>query len=83
MDGTNRPKIGETGYFCRNTTTMTSLEKKQQLIEKVQAIPDRYYDDVSGLLDTILATEHQRDERFRKLLAETSAKYKAVWEALA
>lgn len=62
---------------------MTTLEKKQKLIEKVQTIPEHYYDDISTLLDTILTTENQRHERFEKLLAETSAKYKSVWEALA
>ena len=62
---------------------MTTQEKKQQLIQKVQEIPDHYYDDVNEILDTILATEKQRSERFEKLLTETSVKYKAVWEALA
>lgn len=63
---------------------MTAIEKKQQLIEKDQQIPESYYDDVNNLLDTILtAQEANRRKRFKQLLSETSAKYKAVWEALA
>ncbi|MBD2699942.1 hypothetical protein IC229_04805 [Spirosoma sp. BT702] len=63
---------------------MTAQEKKQQLVEKVQQIPESYYDDVNTLLDTILSNqETQRRERFEQLLTKTSVKYKAVWEALA
>ncbi|WP_338874308.1 hypothetical protein WBJ53_01670 [Spirosoma sp. SC4-14] len=63
---------------------MTALEKKQQLIEKVQQIPESYYDDINSILDTILtAQESIRREQFERLLSETSAKYKAVWKALA
>lgn len=63
---------------------MTAQDKQQQLIEKVQRIPEGYYDDVSQLLDTILSAEEtHRRERFEQLLTETSVKYKAVWEALA
>lgn len=63
---------------------MTAPEKKQQLIEKVQQIPESYYDDINSILDTILtAQESIRREQFERLLSETSAKYKAVWKALA
>ena len=62
---------------------MTTLEKKQKLVEKMQMIPENYYDDLSQLLDSILASEKQRNEKFDELLAKTSMKYKAVWEALA
>lgn len=63
---------------------MTALEKKQQLVEKVQQIPETYYDDINTMLDAILSNqETHRRERFEQLLAETSVKYKAVWEALA
>ncbi|WP_461074362.1 hypothetical protein [Spirosoma flavus] len=63
---------------------MTAQEKKQQLVEKVQQIPESYYDDVNKMLDAIMSNqEADRRKRFEQLLAETSAKYKAVWEALA
>lgn len=62
---------------------MTTLEKKQKLVEKVQMVPENYYDDLNQLLDTILTSEQHRKERFEELLAKTSTKYKAVWEALA
>lgn len=63
---------------------MTALEKKQQIIEKVEQIPETYYDDVNKVLDAMLTQkEADRKERFEKLLAETSVRYKAVWEALA
>ncbi|MBN8824976.1 MULTISPECIES: hypothetical protein [unclassified Spirosoma] len=63
---------------------MTTTEKKQLLIEKVQQIPESYYDDINQLLDTILADQEiHRRKRFEQLLTETSTKYKAVWEALA
>ena len=62
---------------------MTTLEKKQKLVDKLQMVPENYYDDLNQLLDTILASEKQRNEKFDELLAKTSVKYRAVWEALA
>lgn len=62
---------------------MSTLEKKQKLVEKMQMVPENYYDDLNQLLDTILISEKQRNEKFDELLAQTSVKYKAVWEALA
>ena len=61
---------------------MTTLEKKQNPVEKRQMVPEKYYDDLNQLLDIILASEKQRSEKFEELLAKTSVKYKAVWEAL-
>ena len=46
-------------------------------------IPENYYVDLSQLLDSILASDQQRNEKFDELLAKTSMKYKTVWEALA
>jgi ribosomal protein L16 Arg81 hydroxylase len=62
---------------------MTMLEKRQQLIQRVQEIPDSTVDEINTLLDAMLEQKKERDERFSKLLTETSKKYKAVWEALA
>lgn len=63
---------------------MTQLEKKEQLVKKLQQIPERYYDDVNTLFDTILKDqEAYRREHFEQLLIETSEKYKVVWKALA
>ncbi|GAB4020743.1 hypothetical protein GCM10028808_63330 [Spirosoma migulaei] len=57
--------------------------EKQKLVKKMQMVPENYYDDLNQLLDTILASEKQRNEKFDELLAKTSIKYKAVWEAFA
>ncbi len=62
---------------------MTTLEKKQKLIEKIQELPDQVIDDAVSALNAIIQKEQQRNEQFERLLAETSEQYKAVWEALA
>ena len=62
---------------------MTTLEKKEKLIEKVQAIPDHFIDDATNALDAIIEKEYQRKAEFEDLLAKTSERYKAVFKALA
>lgn len=62
---------------------MTTVEKKQKLIDKIQELPDHFIDDANNALDAILEKEHQRKEQFDQLLAETSERYHAVWKALA
>lgn len=62
---------------------MTTLEKKQKLIEKIQEIPDHFIDEATNALDAIIEKEQQRKARFEELLAATSEKYKAVFKALA
>ncbi len=62
---------------------MTTLEKKQKLIEKVQAMPDQFIDEANNALDAIIEKEHERKAKFEELLAQTSERYKAVFKALA
>lgn len=62
---------------------MTTVEKKQQLVGKIQELPDHFIDEATNALDAILEKEQQRKEKFDQLLAETSERYKAVWQALA
>jgi hypothetical protein len=80
----NHPAWPECFTFTRKIReAMSALEKKEELIRKVQAIPASAYDDLAKVLDVILSEEQQRQTRFDQLLSETSVKYKAVWEALA
>ncbi len=46
-------------------------------------MPDQYVDYLNKVLDTTLEDEQQRKALFEQLLAETSPKYQAVWQALA
>jgi len=62
---------------------MTTLEKKQKLIDKIQEIPDQFIDEANNALDAIIDKERQRKETFDRLLTETSERYKEVWKALA
>jgi hypothetical protein len=62
---------------------MTTLEKRQKLVEKVQELSDYFIDDANNALDAIIEQEQQRKAHFDRLLAETSERYQAVWKALA
>ena len=76
--------VVDISYFCTQTTLiMTTLEKKQKLIDKIQELPDHFIDEANNALDAILEKEQQRKETFDRLLDETSEHYKAVWKALA
>jgi hypothetical protein len=77
------PEQGGFFTFAKNDEAMGALEKKEELLRKVQAIPASAYDDLAKVLDAMLSEEQQRHARFEQLLSETSVKYKAVWEALA
>ena len=70
-------------FSAKTTLTMTTQQKKQRLINKIDEIPDHFIDDATNALDAIIEKEQQRKEQFERLLAETSDRYKAVWKALA
>lgn len=70
-------------FYLQIIVTITTLEKKQKLIDKIQRLLDHFIDEANNALDAILKKEQQCKEKFDQLLAETSERYKAVWKALA
>jgi hypothetical protein len=55
------------------------IRKKQQIIQKIQAMPDNLIDEMADFIE-LFAKEKElsRDEKFMKLLNETNLKYKKV-----
>lgn len=63
---------------------MTTLEKRQRIIQKIEKMPEEFLDDLEKLIEEIETTkELTGEERFETLLKMTNEKYKKVWEALA
>lgn len=63
---------------------MTVIEKKQQIIQKIQEMPDNLLDDMLKMLEDLSSKkEKNTDSDFEKYLQETTEKYRKVWEALA
>ncbi|MDX2303104.1 MAG: hypothetical protein NW226_09900 [Microscillaceae bacterium] len=63
---------------------MTVIEKKQQIIQKIQEMPDNLLDDMLKILEDLSSKkEKNTDSDFEKYLQETTEKYRKVWEALA
>jgi hypothetical protein len=64
---------------------MTTLDKKQLLIKKIEAMPDELIDEVTQLVENVTHKSENEGTKssFEQLLKETNLKYKKVWEALA
>ena len=64
-------------------TTMTVLEKRQALIQKIQEIPEEWLEKLDNFIDEIHQNKDLSGNDFEKFLQETTLKYKKVWKVLA